>query len=563
MSDRGRAEADASDLDLLIVGAGVAGMTAAIRAADLGLRVEVVEASPLIGGVAAVSGGFVWVGNNVLAQEAGLGDSWKAVDTYLDGLAGSLEVDRPLRDSVTRTAARMLDYLRDRAGIEMHICGRQDMHHPQTAGSVPTGRTVEFVEHGTRLDPTTRAHLRPSYHFRDGLMQNEIYGAGGKAAAYRDLADVLRDRREQDVLTMGPGLIGALARAAFTDRGVGCSTRTALTALTMRPDGSVEAELATEDGPTTRTTARGVLLAIGSYGHHPDVAAIEGLPMLTEQAPRILRGDLFRLSEQVGAGLVRRGRIYLSLGFRNEQPDSQDEPEVIQVYDAVGLPHTILVNRDGRRFADENSYPAIMAGTLQFDPTANRHRNIPAYFIADRRFRDNGGFPSLDEWPEKSLVEAETLEELAELLGIDPAGLVAEVEAFNRACAAGEQPEFGRGATSFGRLNNSDRTQGSGDATFLAPLLEGPFYGVEVLPAAAGIYPLGFRVDPSTAAVLRQGGDEVPGVYAAGNLVAYGDLPGAYEGGYANARGMAMAFLAAEDVARRLGVDLDDDGGRA
>lgn len=560
-TDTGRGRSDEADVDLLIVGAGVAGMTAAIRAADLGLRVEVVEASPLIGGVAAVSGGFVWIGNNDLAAEAGVADDWREVDTYLDGLAGSLDVDRDLRDVVTRTGARMLRYLREHAGIEMHLTGRQDMHHPQTAGSVAVGRSVEFVEQGARLDPLTRSRLRPSYHFRDGLMQNEIYGAGGKAVAYRDLADLLRRRHEEDVLTMGPGLIGALARAAFTDREVPCRTGTALVDLRTRPDGSVEAELEVEGTGTARRTARGVLLAIGSYGHHEDAAAIEGLPALTEQSPRILRGDLFRLSERIGAGLVRRGRIYLSLGFRNEEPQSQDEPEVIQVYDALGLPHTVLVNRAGQRFADENSYPAVMAGTLQFDPTLNTHRNIPAYFIADRRFRDNGGFPSLEEWPVKSMVEAGSLEELAGLLGIDPDGLVAEVEAFNRACAAGEQPAFGRGATSFGRLNNSDRNLGGDDRGFLAAVSEPPFYGVEVLPAAAGIYPLGFRIDPASATVLRQDGAPVPGVYAAGNLVAYGDLPGAYEGGYANARGMAMALLAAEDVARRLG--RGPDGGDA
>jgi hypothetical protein len=528
-------------------------MTAAIRAADLGLTVEVVEASPLIGGVAAVSGGFVWVGNNSLSKEAGLGDSWQAVDTYLDGLAGGLETDRPLRDAITRAASRMLDYLRDRAGIEMHVCERQDMHHPQMPGSASSGRTVEFVEHGHRIDRKTRALLRPSYHFRDGLMQHEIYRAGGKVSAYRKLGGLLEQRRNSDVLTMGPGLVGALARAAFTDRGVDYRVETALTDLSLFPDGSVEAHLVDGEGRTERRRAGAVLLAIGSYGHHADAAAIEGLPTLTEQSPRILRGDLFRLSEQVGAGLVRRGRLYLSLGFRNENPQSQDEPEVIQVYDTLGLPHTILVNRDGRRFADENAYPAVMEGTLQFDSTSNRHRNIPAYFIADRRFREKGGFPSLEEWPEKSMVEAASLEELAGMLGIDASGFVAEVADFNRSCAAGEQPVFGRGATAFGRLNNSNRTQGNGSEAFLAPLDEPPFYGVEVLPAAAGIYPLGFRVEPETARVLRQDGQTVPAIYAAGNLVAYGDLPGAYEGGYANARGMALAFLAAEDVARRLG----------
>lgn len=539
-------------IDFLVVGAGVAGMTGAIRAADLGLKVEVIEASPLIGGVAAVSGGFVWVGNNQLAAEAGIADSWKQVDDYLDGLSGSLAVDTALRTSITRNAVRMLEYLRVSAEIEMHITGRQDMHYPQAKGSLPAGRSVEFVEHGARLKPDDRVRLRPSYHFRDGLMQNEIYGAGGKAAAYRRLGDLLTQRKEEDVLTMGPGLIGALARAAFTDRGVACSTSTALEGLVRRGDGSVVATVVDDEGKTSQIEAKAVLLAIGSYGHHPDLQAIEGLPGLTEQSPRILRGDLFRLSESIGASLIRRGRIYLSLGFRNLRTDDPDEPEVIQVYDALGLPNTILVNRLGRRFADENSYPSVLAGTLQFNPTENIHQNTPAYFVADQEFRDNGGFPSLDDWPVESLVQADTLEGLAALLGIDTVGFIEEVEAFNAAADAGEQPAFGRGATSFGRLNNSDRTKGSGDEAFLSPVRRPPFYGVEVLPAAAGIYPIGMAIEPERAAVVRHDGEVIEGIYAAGNLVAYGDLPGGYEGGYANARGMTLAFIAAEDVARRI-----------
>lgn len=538
-------------VDLLIVGAGVAGMTGAIRAADLALDVVVIEASSLIGGVAAVSGGFVWVGNNALAAEAGISDDWDQVDTYLDGLSGSLDVDTEFRTSITRNASRMLDYLRDKAEIEMHLTGRQDMHYPQMPGSLPVGRSVEFVERGDRLKPDDRSRLRPSYHFRDGLMQNEIYGVGGKAVAYRQLADVLDQRKRDDVLTMGPGLIGALARAAFTDRGVPCRTNTVLHRLRRTDRGSVVATLLNPDASESQIHAGSVLLAIGSYGHHPDVAAIEGLPGLTEQSPRILRGDLFRLSEEIGASLVRRGRIYLSLGFRNEHLTNTDEPDVIQVYDALGLPNTILVNRKGRRFADENSYPAVLSGTLEFDATDNTHRNTPAFFIADQTFRDNGGFPSLDEWPDDSVVQAETLEALAESLGIDSAGLAKEVDAFNAACAAGVQPEFGRGATSFGRLNNSDRSHGSGDEAFLSPIVRPPFYGVEVLPAAAGIYPIGMAINAQSGKVVRHDGRAIEGVYAAGNVVAYGDLPGAYEGGYANARGMTLAFLAAEDIARR------------
>ena len=540
------------NVDLLVVGAGVAGMTGAIRAADLGLNVEVIEASPLIGGVAAVSGGFVWVGNNELAAEAGIEDDWEKVDAYLDGLSGSLVVDTALRTSVTRNAARMLEYLRTSASIEMHLTGRQDMHYPQTDGSLAAGRSVEFVQPGTLLKPDDRARLRPSYHFRDGLMQNEIYGAGGKAVAYRELGDLLAQRKEEDVLTMGPGLIGALARAAFTDRGVPCHTSTALEGLERRGDGAVLATVVDDQGGMSRIEAKAVLLAIGSYGHHPDLQAIEGLPGLTEQSPRILRGDLFRLSEAIGASLIRRGRIYLSLGFRNLRSKDPDEPEVIQVYDALGLPNTVLVNRRGRRFADENSYPSVLAGTLQFDPIENIHQNTPAYFIADQSFRDNGGFPSLDDWPVESLAHADTLGELAAILGIDPDGLEEEVARFNAAADAGEQPAYGRGATSFGRLNNSDRTRGGGDEAFLSPVRRPPFFGVEVLPAAAGIYPIGMAVEPERAAVVRHDGEAIEGVYAAGNLVAYGDLPGAYEGGYANARGMTLAFLAAEDVARRV-----------
>jgi len=72
-------------VDFVVVGSGAAGMTAAVRAHDLGGEALVVEKAPVFGGSTALSGGVVWVPNNPLMARAGIGDSAEEVDGFLDG----------------------------------------------------------------------------------------------------------------------------------------------------------------------------------------------------------------------------------------------------------------------------------------------------------------------------------------------------------------------------------------------------------------------------------------------------------------------------------------------
>ena len=100
---------------------------------------------------------------------------------------------------------------------------------------------------------------------------------------------------------------------------------------------------------------------------------------------------------------------------------------------------------------------------------------------------------------------------LASVCGIDPAGLADTIRNFNRSAAAGEDPEFGRGTTTFNR--------GSGDPHHkpnpsLAPTEKAPFYAIKVLPGSFGTF-AGLKTDAESRVLNRQG-SPIQGLYAAG-----------------------------------------------
>ena len=203
------------ECDLLCIGGGLGGLAAALRAADAGLEVLVVEKSPLIGGVAAYSGGVVWVGDNHLQRQAGLDDSAQEATDYLRWVArdgGSFDAD--LLATFVRRAPEAVEYF-TRLGVAFTSTGLGDQYHPDAPGSKASGRILEVTAPGSALG-IWRDRFRSSPHFRLlGLTHDEVRRAGGDLVAGDVLADLHRQRQEADLLTWGPGLSAgfAIARA--------------------------------------------------------------------------------------------------------------------------------------------------------------------------------------------------------------------------------------------------------------------------------------------------------------------------------------------------------------
>lgn len=535
------------DCDLLIIGGGLGGLAAAVRARALGLRVVILEKSEFLGGVAAYSGGIVWLGNNHLAAREGIADSEEETKLYLDFLNGEdPNYDRDLREALYRGGIEAIRYYTEEIGIPFSVIGRPDQYYPDAPGSKARGRSLEVALPGRQLG-NWRPRLRPSPIFKVGLTRKEINENGGKEAAYKKLDALYRKRVAEDFLTSGQGLAGAFLKAAVIEWQADVHFNVETSRLLMENGRVCGAQALVEGEEIMFRASRGVLLATGSYGYHKDVARMEGLPSIREQAPPIIHGDGMRLAEGTGAAVTRAGITFTTLGFplAGETHPGTTQPLYIPIHASAGFPHAIIVNATGRRFGDESFYGYLIDAIQAFDGRSKRFTNYPPFFVMDDGYRRRYTLAELDRWPEGDLVRAETLDELAEVLGIDRDGLQAEVEKFNRFVDQGIDEDFRRGASHFAN-------HAYGDKTYRNPTLgrieTPPFWGVRLEIVGAGIYSMGLPID-THARVLNRSGEPVPGLYASGNTVAYTEILHGYEGGLANIRSITYAWLAATHAA--------------
>ncbi|MFR9730689.1 FAD-dependent oxidoreductase [Saccharopolyspora sp. MS10] len=523
------------EVDLLCVGGGLGGLAAALRAAELGGEVLVAERSDVVGGVAAYSGGFVWVGGDPLAE--GPADPIDAVESYLDHVQGERPVDRAARRDYLNDAREATAWFAA-AGVPLRaIPGAPDLYHP-APGSTESGRLLECVVDGRDLG-AWRGRLRRGPYYDVGVSRAEQYAESGGAA------------KDADLLTHGMGLAGGFVREALVRRGVDCLLATRARELLVE-DGTVVG--AVLDGPDGRIRVRareGVLLAAGGYGGSPEAAELEDLPELVESAPPVVDGDSLALAEQAGAGLARGADPFFSVGhgFPGEVHPGTEVPLVRPLLTHLGLPHSLIVNRDGLRFGDESYYGSLISALRRFDPGTGRWANVPCWFVADDEFRERYGLgphaPG-EQWPSE-VPRADDLRSLAELAGIDRDGLARTVAEFNRAAELGEDPAFGRGGSPFVRRTYGDAAHGPNPC--LGPLRTPPFHAFPLSLVGFGMGTLGLRIDRD-ARVLRRDGSPVPGLYATGNAAATRELRG-YVTGLANARNYTYAYRAANHARGR------------
>lgn len=527
-----------TDVDIICVGAGLGGLAAAIRAHDLGARVLVLERSDMVGGVAAYSGGFCWVGANHLADPP---DSLEATEAYLDHIQGSgRPVDRTARRRYLESAVEATQWFAD-AGIPFNLIRKAPDLYAPCPGSTAQGRLLECAVAGRELGDW-RPHLRPSPYYRTGVSRDEFYyELGGDVAARVKLASV---RSADDHLTHGLGLMGAFVREALVRRGVECRLSHRVVRLLQRDDRVVGVVAEGPDGEVEITASKGVLLAVGGYGNAPDAAELEDVPELVEAAPPVVAGDGLSLAQSVGATVVRGADPFVVLGerFEGQTHPGTDEPMYTQLLEFLGYPHSMIVNADGQRFGDESYYGALIRGLRQYDARRKRWTNYPCWLLFDESFHEQyplGPYDPGSAYPEE-VRSFGSLEELASGTGIDPAGLQRTVESFNRYADTGEDLEYARGSLPFARSAYGDPRYVKNPN--LGCVERPPYYAVCLTVLGVGLSTLGLSIDGG-GRVLRRDGTAVAGLYATGNAAATRELKG-YVTGLANARNYTYAYNA-------------------
>lgn len=534
------------EIDLVAIGSGIGGLSAAITAHDLGARTMVLERSGQVGGVTALSQGQVWVPGNHHARDLGIEDSPESGFRYLQRLSMGYGEDEAI-ENFTSHAHEALKYFEDRAGLKMvAIRGCPDYYYGLTNDSVSEGRLLEVVPFPGPSLGEWQGKTRLSPQVPYGLTTQDIADAGGLAAMMKWDFELLGRRITEDERCAGSGLAAYFVKAAL-DRGI--PLETGVSAEGLIADGErIVGVRARKDGQDLYIkAAKGVVIAVSSYERDRKLEKTLGNQLDPESMLfSAIDGSNIRLAGPFGAKIARVPEISMA-GFSvpGEETD-EGLPVWRSAMPIIGLPHHIVVNSKGKRFGNEGFYRSFYYQTDVIDGATQTHPNFPCWIVIDSQAREKYAFVSImpgQDWPENFGVVADTIEDLAAKTGIDPQGLAETVARFNANAEKGVDPDFGRGEQPWGAWMTGDKEHKPNPN--LGPIVKPPFYAVKMSRmGATGIPAAGLKIDGNANVV---GWDErpLPGLYAAGNSAARMETGAVMQSGVSNARGMTYGWLAA------------------
>ena len=527
------------DVDVVVIGSGAAGLTAALAAHAARARVAVVEKADRVGGTSAVSGGVVWIPNNRHMAKVGIADSVDEALTYVGRLADGRS-DAALIQRFVETGPEMVDFVESSTPIAFQALGRYPDYHPEFAGGKPGGRSLDPGLFDTNQLGAWKDKLRRSPVFGMTAMsvtEATDWGVFAKPAALP--FGLLAKRFKQGLVCYGGALIGGLLKGLL-DKGIEPMLSTPVRELIIDDDGRVIGVRAEQAGKELLIQARrGVILASGGFEWNPElVRRFLGGPLTHPNSPPGADGDGLKMAMALGADLGNMNEAWWCPSL--QIPGEEYEGRPLHRGDSAtrSLPHSLIVNRRGQRFVNEaHNYNDMMKAFFAFDPVSYERTNLPAWIVIDQQYLDRyalltyvPGMP-VPDW----LVKADSLDELARAIGVDGKGLAATVGRFNRFAVEGVDPDFRRGESLYDHFYGDPEHQPNPN---LGTVEKPPFYAIQVHPGAIGTKG-GARVNAS-AQVVRVDGEPIAGLYAAGNVMAGVTGPG-YPGAGATI-GTAMTF---------------------
>ena len=529
-----------SEVDVVVVGSGGAGLSAALAAAVAGAEVLVLEGSERWGGTTAISGAQVWVPANHRMAEAGVPDSFEEALDYCR--RHSIGRDPGPIETFLRTAPRVARLLEQHSPLRFAAALRIPDSLPVAEGG-KVGRHLEPepIEVGDLgdLEDLVWPAAFPMVFTNDEVARLDLIGGGLQPE------ELYVQRTDAGLVCMGQALVIGLLRGC-RDAGVRLVRGRRVVRL-LRERSQVTGVVATRGGGTLEIRARrGVVLAAGGFESDPEmVLRLQGEPATRPVPPPINRGDALRLAGRVGAQITRtsEGWFLPVLDLPGETwPDGSPRPRL--VYAERGRPHVIWVDQHGHRFVNEASHNCALA-LAELDPSTMRLRHHPVWAIGDAQYRAASSLGNLEpgaptpDW----LLEAGTLADLAARCEIPAAALTETVERFNRLAAAGTDPDFGRGAGAYDR--------GLGDPAApdpnLGQITQPPFFAVEIHRGTVGTR--GGPLTDTHARVVDWDAAPIPGLYAAGNAAACVIGPGTVAPGLTLSLALTWGWIAGRHAA--------------
>ncbi|MFC4588474.1 3-oxosteroid 1-dehydrogenase [Sphaerisporangium corydalis] len=555
--DRGGVPAHAdAEYDVVVVGCGASGMTAALTAAKRGLSVVVVEKAPTFGGSAARSGAGIWVPCNEVILAAGVPDTPAKAAAYLARVVGTgVPADR--QAAYLANGPAMISFVIRNSPLRFRWMEGYSDYYPEFPGGMPNGRSIEPDQLDGHILGAELANLNPSYiPTPDGLVVfsadykwltlSAVNPQGLAVSAQCVQRGVEAALRGEKPLTMGQALAGGL-RAGLQSAGVPVWLNTPLADLRVE-SGRVTGAVVTRNGAQTLVRARrAVVVGSGGFEHSPTMRReFQRQPIGTDWT--------VGAKENTGDGIEAGERAGAALDLMDDAWWGPAIPLPDQPYFCLAertLPGCLLVNGKGVRFVNEGApYSDVVHVMYDRDTPSSRH--IPAWLITDQQYRDRYLFkdvppllPLPEEWYQSGAAfKAVTLDQLAGKIGVPAAALRSTVARFNGFAFTGRDLDFHRGDSVYDRYYADPYVRPN---PCLAPLWLPPFYAFKIVPGDLGTKG-GMRTD-ARARVLRADGTPIPGLYAAGN--ASGAVMGHSYAGAGSTIGPAMTFgyIAANDIA--------------
>ena len=557
--------------DLVVVGAGAAGMAAAIVAHSQGLSVIIVEKSRYVGGTTSFSGAVAWVPNSRQNRELGVEDDVERATQYLDSVLGDLP-GRDARIEYLRRAPEAFEYIERVSHLKYFVRpSNSPDYFPDLPGAQTKGRALTPVNYDGRLLGDKFTDLRPPlpelclfgrtmidggdlYHL---LRIRRSVGSAMHASkvVLRDLWDRVFYRKygRGTHLTSGNAAVARLYKTVL-EMGIPVLFNSPLTQL-MTTAGAVRGlAVQTETGPREIVADCGVVLATGGFpwaaklrqDHMPEI------PFGYSAASPDSTGDGISIAMTSGAKFATSnsdGAFWspVSIGKRRDGTTARF-PHLMADRSKPGL---IAVNADGRRFYNEaENYHDLGRAMVAKSNSAPRD---PFHIICDHSFMQKYAFGMVAPLASSRrrhiktgyLLRAKTVAELAAKMGVDPASLRDTLERYNADARAGSDSEFGKGSTAYNRYLGDPAHQPN---PCLAPIEKGPFYAIRVYPGDIGTS-FGLSADLKSR-VLDEAGNVIEGLYACGsdrNSIMGGLYP---SGGITIGPALTFAYLAALDAVR-------------